>query len=175
MAIGQRRARAAIAPAGPAQPQRRLVARTWYLFDIGPLAAEVAELRELHPSDAADRVRSMPYLRLKQIVAAMDDEHLADVLAELPDDEQVGIIEGLGLDARSGGHRALDPDDAADLLAEMPEDERMQLLAAMDDEDATPVRRLMSYGQKTAGGLMTSDPLILRGLRNGRRHAGRHA
>ena len=136
---------------------------TWYLFDGGPLAAEVAELRELHPSDAADRVRSMPTLRLKQIVAAMDDEHLADVLAELPDDEQVGIIEGLGLERAVAVIEHLDPDDAADLLAEMPEDERMQLLAAMDDEDATPVRRLLSYGQKSAGGLMTSDPLILPG------------
>jgi CBS domain-containing protein len=134
---------------------------TWYLFDGGPLAAEVAELRELHPSDAADRVRSMPLARLKQITAAMDDEHLADVLAELPDDEQVGIIEGLGMERAVAVIEHLDPDAAADLLAEMPEDERMQLLAAMDDEDATPVRRLLSYGQKSAGGLMTSDPLIL--------------
>jgi hypothetical protein len=136
---------------------------TWYLFDGGPLAAEVAVLRELHPSDAADRVRSMPYLRLKQITAAMDDEHLADVLAELPDDEQVGIIEGLGLERAVAVIEHLDPDDAADLLAEMPEDERMQLLAAMDDE----VRR-------RSHDLRPTDPLWARHrCRRARRHARR--
>jgi len=134
---------------------------TWYLFDAGPLAAEVAELRDLHPSDAAARVRDLSAFRKKQITDAMDDESLADVLAELTDDEQVGIIEGMEIERAAAIVELLDPDDAADLLAEMPETERLQVLEAMDDEDAMPVRRLLSYGKKSAGGLMTSDPLIL--------------
>lgn len=134
---------------------------TWYLFDAGPLAAEVAELRDLHPSDAAARVRNLSEFRKKQITDAMDDESLADVLAELTDDEQVDIIEGMEIARAAAIVELLDPDDAADLLAEMPEAERLQVLAAMDDEDAMPVRRLLSYGKKSAGGLMTSDPLIL--------------
>jgi Mg/Co/Ni transporter MgtE len=55
----------------------------------------------------------------------------------------------------------MEPDDAADLLGELPEDERTEILAAMDDEEATPLRRLLTYAKSTAGGLMTSDPVIL--------------
>jgi Mg/Co/Ni transporter MgtE len=31
----------------------------------------------------------------------------------------------------------------------------------MDDEEATPLRRLLTYAKGTAGGLMTSDPVVL--------------
>src|SRR5690606_14582472 len=57
----------------------------------------------------------------------------------------------------------MEPDDAADLLGEMPEADRLELLEAMDDEDATPLRRLLTYEKSTAGGLMTSEPLVLSG------------
>ena len=57
----------------------------------------------------------------------------------------------------------MEPDDAADLLGEMPEADRIEILEAMDDEEATPLRRLLTYAKGTAGGLMTSDPLVLPG------------
>ena len=53
------------------------------------------------------------------------------------------------------------PDDAADLLAELPEAEKERLLGLMLPEEADPIRRLLDYSWNTAGGLMTTEPVIL--------------
>ncbi len=57
---------------------------------------------------------------------------------------------------------AMDPDDAADLLSELPEEEKERLLALMQPQDAAPLRRLLTYEEHTAGGLMTTEPIVLR-------------
>jgi Mg/Co/Ni transporter MgtE len=55
----------------------------------------------------------------------------------------------------------MDPDDAADLLGEMPDEQAEALLEEMDPEEAEDIRRLMLYDEHTAGGLMTSEPIVL--------------
>ena len=131
------------------------------LFAMAPIARAAAELRDMHPSDAAQRVRDMPEARRVQLAAVMEDKHLAEVLQELPEDEQVIIIESLDVARAASVIEFMEPDDAADLLGELTEDDRTEILAAMDDEEATPLRRLLSYAKGTAGGLMTSDPVVL--------------
>ena len=125
------------------------------------MAAEVARLRDMHPSDVAGVVRSMPLTQRKQLAEAMDDERLADLLEELPEAEQLRIIEGLDLERLVNVLEEMEYDDLADLLAEMPGEQRTRILEAMDAEDADQVRRLLSYDEGTAGALMTPDIIIL--------------
>ena len=131
------------------------------LFDAGPVAKEVAEFREMHPSDVARRVRALPVERRRQLAELLEDERLADVLEELPEEEQVRLLEGLDLDRIAHVLEEMEPDDAADLLAEMTGEQRRQILDAMEPDDAADLRRLLRYGEHTAGGLMTPEPLIL--------------
>jgi Mg/Co/Ni transporter MgtE len=133
------------------------------LFAAAPMAVQAAILRGLHPSDAAQRVRDMPMARRLQLAEILEDDYLAEVLQELPEDEQIAIIDELDVERAASIIEQMEPDDAADLLGEMSEADRLELLEAMDDEEATPLRRLLTYAKGTAGGLMTSDPLVLSG------------
>ena len=55
----------------------------------------------------------------------------------------------------------MDPDDAADVLAEFSNVDRNRLLELMEPDEAEPVRQLLKYSEDTAGGMMTSEPVIL--------------
>ena len=125
------------------------------------MVAEAARLHDMHPTDVAAVVRSLPLAQRRQLAEAMDDDRLADVLEELPEAEQVGLIEGLDMERLLAVLDEMEVDDLADLLAEMPGDQRTKILDAMDDEDADMMRRLLAYEDGTAGGLMTPDIIVL--------------
>src|SRR4051795_4923575 len=147
------------------RPSYRLVdiAELPELFRIpgSEVAAEVARLRDMHPSDVAGLVRAMPLTQRRQLAEAMDDERLADLLEELPEAEQLRIIDGLDMDRLINVLDEMEYDDLADLLAEMPGEQRDRILEAMDAEDADVMRRLLSYEDGTAGALMTPEIIIL--------------
>ncbi len=113
------------------------------------------------PVEVADAVRELPLKRRFEVVNALDDERLADVLQELPEDEQVAVLRQLKTDRAADVLEAMDPDDAADLLGAMAPADAEQFLRRMDPEDSKDVRRLLSHSPNTAGGLMTSEPVVL--------------
>jgi len=131
------------------------------LFDAGPLGDQLASLRDLRPADLATAFGSLPPARRSQVAAALDDERLADLLEELPEQEQITLLAGLDLQRSADVVEEMEPDDAADLLAEMPAEQRERLLTAVESGQAADLRRLLRYDKTTAGGLMTSQPLIV--------------
>jgi Mg/Co/Ni transporter MgtE len=137
-----------LTPSGLAMPDQG-VAQLLDLFE-GQRAVEVA-----------DAIRELPAKRRYEVVNALDDERLADVLQELPEDEQADVLRQLKTDRAADVLEAMDPDDAADLLGTMTPADQEQFLRRMDPEDSKDVRRLLSHSPDTAGGLMTSEPVVL--------------
>lgn len=121
----------------------------------------LAQYDELKPADLADVLHDMGATRRLEVATALDDERLADVLEELPEDDQVAILSGLARSRAADVLEAMQPDDAADLLGELPDDQQAELLGLMEPEEARDVRRLLAYEDNTAGGLMTTEPVVL--------------
>ena len=91
----------------------------------------------------------------------MDDDKLADVLEELPEDDQVEILETLPVGRAADVLEAMEPDDATDLLHNLTAEKQEELLQLMEPDEAADLRRLLTYDEESAGGMMTTEPVIL--------------
>ncbi|MEY4452298.1 MAG: hypothetical protein RLZZ380_1419 [Actinomycetota bacterium] len=123
-------------------------------------SALIASYSELRPADLASALMDLPDDRMVEVAEELDDERLADVLEELPEDEQIDILEELDDERAAEVLDLMEPDDAADLMANLPKERSEAILELMDEEEADDLRMLMQYDEYTAGGLMTTEPII---------------
>lgn len=128
--------------------------------DEATASAFITSTSELKPSDLASELLGLPEERMFEIVTEMPDERLADVLEEMHERDQVRIIEFLHEEHAADILDHMQPDDAADLVAKLSSEKGESLLARMEPEEADDVRMLLEYAPDTAGGLMTTDPII---------------
>ena len=138
--------------------------------DVDPVESSVSSLKlrvphqalyTLHPADVAHIVEQLAPRDRAGILAALDDERAADVLEELGADDQVDVLEALPPERAADILEEMGPDEAADLVADLSEERQAELLALMEPEEASDVRQLLTYGEETAGGLMTTDFITL--------------
>ena len=121
----------------------------------------LAQINELKPADVADVLRELPAGRMQAVASELTDERLADILEELGDEDRIEILSSLDMERAADVLDVMQPDDAADLVAELPTDQAAELLERMEPEEAQDVRRLLADEERTAGGLMTTEPIVL--------------
>lgn len=128
-----------------------------------PQSAEqlVAAYNELLPADLATSLLELPESRRIEVAEELSDDRLADALEEMPENEQVQILSQLDDERAADVLDQMEPDDAADLIAQLPALRGEALLDLMEPEEADDVRFLLSYDADTAGGLMTTEPIIV--------------
>lgn len=121
----------------------------------------LASYDDLKPADLADILQELEPKRRLELAGELTDERLAEILEELPEDTRVELLTSLDTQRAADVLDEMDPDDAADLVQELPESMAEGLLSLMEPEEAEDVRRLLAYDEYTAGGLMTTAPLVV--------------
>lgn len=130
-------------------------------FEQQPVDSLLSTLDDLRPADIAAILHDLPYKRQLEVTQGMDDERLADVLEELPDSDQVAILAMLDDDRAADILDEMDPGDAADLLNELTPERAEELLSLLKPDEAEELRQLRMYDETSAGGMMTTEPIIL--------------
>ena len=121
----------------------------------------LSTLSNLRAADLAAVIQDLAPKRRVEVARALDDERLADVLEEMDESERVALLAELEGERAADILEEMDPDDAADLLREIGEERAQELIGLMDPEDAEDVLRLMTYEEFSAGGMMTTEPIVM--------------
>ncbi|MGI5868938.1 MAG: magnesium transporter [Kiritimatiellia bacterium] len=121
-----------------------------------------AQISNLPPPDIAEFISHYDRDVIEALFNVLPESVKPDVLAELDPELAAEITASLSSDEISDLFEEMDPDDAADVLGELDEEISSQVIEKMDEEDAAEVRKLMTYPEDSAGGIMTTDLIHMR-------------
>ena len=110
-------------------------------------ASEIAILFESISADDRERIINLlPIEIASEVISEMHEEaHPEELLLQLHPNKRTEIVE------------ELDYDDATDIISQLDEHEQQEILEDLNEDDASSIRNLMSYDEKTAGGLMNTE------------------
>jgi len=115
------------------------------------------KITELHPADLAEIISDLTRSDSDKLLESLDVKTVADTLEEVEPDFQASLVETMSDEKVADVLEEMAPDEAADLLAELPEDRSQELLKLMEREEAEDVRKLLTFPEDTAGGIMTTE------------------
>lgn len=98
-----------------------------------------------------------------RVFALLDDEKKALLLEEEEEDEQIRIINLLDIDAILDIFQHMSSDDITDIVGALSVRKRKDILNLMTKSESEEISQLLSYDPETAGGLMTTEYIALRG------------
>ena len=119
------------------------------------------KLAALHPADLADLMEELSPGERQSIIDSLDEEVAAETLAELDKRLQTQVVEKLDPEKAADIIEEMSPDAAADLIASLPPETGQEVLDEMDHRDAKEVVELLQFGENTAGGMMTTEIVVV--------------
>ncbi|HJQ34478.1 MAG TPA: CBS domain-containing protein [Pyrinomonadaceae bacterium] len=138
--------------------------------DVGYLATDAATVRlkssrdklaRLHPVEIARLAEALSRHHGSEVIEALDDETAAETLEEMHAEDQARIIGDMEEERAADILEHMSPDEAADVLGDLPEEQAQDLLERMEHEEKADVQELLPYDDDEAGGLMTTEFVVL--------------
>jgi magnesium transporter len=129
-----------------------------------PLKLKVSydKIAQLHPSEIGEILDQMDPASRRAVIEHLDVETAAEALAEADEAVQVSVLQQIDEEHAADILEEMPADDAADVLGDMDAAHRESLLEHMEAEDREDVEELLTYHDKTAGGLMTNEFIAIR-------------
>ncbi|GAB4523933.1 MAG: magnesium transporter [Anaerolineales bacterium] len=138
----------------------RILEEVRHALEQDNLSAAVDLLQTLRSPDQAEILEELEDQAQAAILQRLGPEASADILEYMEDEDVADVVDKIPLDKLSKIINEMEPDEAADLLGDLAPDIARTLLNRL--EDAGEIRSLLIHPDDTAGGLMTSEFLVLR-------------
>jgi len=139
--------------------QQILLQQIEFLLDSDDTNALTDLLKDKRSSDISEVVELFGNEQRRIIFDVLEKQTAAEVLEKVDEATRGQLFELLTANEIKTIISELDLDDAADLLAEFPGEKRDELLKSLEPADSLLIKKLMSYSEDSAGGIM--DPVLI--------------
>jgi len=121
-----------------------------------------AQLANLHSAEIARLLEGVSPKDRTQLWVNIDPGTQGDILKDLSEDVQSQLLNEMDVDSIVKATEGLDMDDLADIVPELPESALHNLLLTLDHKHRDHLKRVLSYPEDSAGGLMNIDIITVR-------------
>ena len=124
------------------------------------LASAANIIEAMRPADQADLFSELEEAQQYALLPQIAPEDSADILEEMDDEAVAELVDALSNETVMRIMDEMEPDEVADLLGDIHPERAEMLLSGLEDHEE--VRPLMIHPDESAGGLMTTEFLVLR-------------
>ncbi len=127
------------------------------------LTVEMERLRQIPPSDVSSMLMELDPYQRAALIRTLDVQSQVDIITELELKWQKDLIEELDSQTLLRLFERMPADEATDLLAELSKRDSDRILGMLSTKKARELTELMMHESDSAGGLMTTEYISLRG------------
>lgn len=117
----------------------------------------------MYPIDIAIILEEFDDKSLLKFFSLIDDAFMAEIIEQASEELQVRMIKLFDFEAIVSLFSYMSNDDIADILGNLPIKMRKDLLKMMKDGDTQQLQELLGYDEDSAGGIMTTEYIALKG------------
>lgn len=121
-----------------------------------------AIINDLHPSDIAFILESLPVYERQAVWQLVSAEHDADVLLEVEDWARESLIESMDHEDLVAAAEHMDADEIADLAPDLPPDVVAEVQKGLTEQERAQLLEAMGYPEGTVGAIMDFEMVRVR-------------
>ena len=120
-------------------------------------------LKENYAVDVAEVLAKLETEKIREFTDLLDNEDLAEIIEQSEEEMQIEILKTKNIEQITDIISYMAKDNIVDIFGNLPIGLRKQLLDKMKKDEANTLKKLLGYDEESAGGLMTTEYILLEG------------